>query len=360
MVAMSIFIFIGVATMGVLRTGLFTWRTGEAKRKTLESAQLVLSQIAQDIRNVFTHEPREGQSANIRLLCDYDSNGKQRIRFVRTVAGAISPYAQKKAGALVGGKSHLDLVNDYSEARMSALRATSGLCEVAYVMDSNPAYTKLFRGLRAPVGGTGTFFDDSNLMPGAANSTLIEFSDSVLYLGFHFWTQYTNTWAARHMPLVDPEPGEKSGPALWWDSTRSLSIFNAEDREFTTFVSGSSLGDPRDDIYPQAVQIVLVVAQGEIGAVTKLARSIDDLATRIPLDDASAFGKSGSNYVVIDSEWIRYKDVRRGELVLEDEYDRGARWSLPASHVRGAVVQEGKTFTLTLGLPGGREDWNAK
>jgi len=162
------------------------------------------------------------------------------------------------------------------------------------------------------------------------------------------------------MPLIDPQPGEKSGPALWWDSTRSLPLYSAEDREFTTFISGSSLGDPRDDIYPEAVQIVLVIAQENTGAVTKLADSIDSSSTRIPLENASAFGKSGYKYVIIDSEWIRYKEVRRGGLVLEDEYGRGARGTLPASHERGALVQEGKTFVLTLTLPGGREDWNAK
>jgi hypothetical protein len=357
---MSIFMFIGATTMGILRTGLFTWRTGEAKRKALETAQLVMSEVAEDLRNIYTHEPREGQTTSMRLLCDFDANGRQRIRFVRTVAGAISPYARKQAGALVGAKSDLDLVDDYTEARMSALRSTSGLCEVAYVMDSDPASTKLYRGLRAPVGGAGTFFVDSNFVPGGSGSALIEFTDGVLYLGFHFWTQYTNTWAVQRIPLIAPEPGEKSGPALWWDSTRSLQLFKLEDREFTTFISGSSLGDPRDDIYPLAVQVVLVVAQGESGAVTKLASNIDDQATRIPLENASAFGRSEYKYAKIDGEWIRYKEVRRGALVLESEYGRGARWSTPASHRRGAVVQEGRTFTLTLRLPGGREDWNAK
>ena len=185
MVAMSIFVFIGAATIGMLRTGLSTWHTGETRRKAMETAQFVLSQVGQDLRSMYTHEFLEGQSANIMLVCDRDAGGRQRLRFVRTVGGAISPYAQKEAGALLGADRDLDLVDDHYEARMGALRATGGLCELAYVMDNDPASTKVYRGLRAPVGGAGTFFVDSNLTPGTGSS-LIEFADGVLYLGFHF------------------------------------------------------------------------------------------------------------------------------------------------------------------------------
>ncbi len=358
---MSIFVFIGAAAIGILRTGLSTWHTGESRRETLETAQFVLAQIGQDLRSIYTHEFLEGQSANIMLVCDRDAQGRQRMRFVRTVEGAVSSFTHREAGALLGAEKDLDLNQDYTEARMGDLRPTGGLCELAYVMDSDPASTKLFRGLRAPIGGAGTFFVDSNLTPGGASSSLIEFAEGVLYLGFHFRTQYTNTWDLRHLPIIMPAADEKSGPALWWDSTRSRTPpFKPEDREFTTFLSGSSLLDPSDDIFPRAVQVVLVVAEGETGAISKLSSDIDEESTRIPVEDYRVFAASEYKYVKIGGEWIRYAEAKRGALVLRDEYGRGARWSIPAAHRRGALVQAGRTFSLILRLPGGREDWNSR
>jgi hypothetical protein len=153
---------------------------------------------------------------------------------------------------------------------------------------------------------------------------------------------------------------EKSGPALGWDSTRSDPAINPEDREFTTYISATSAADPRDDVFPRAVQVVIVVDDGNAGAATRLSRDIDESTTRIPVDDDSAFSGTEYKYVKIDGEWIRYSDRQRGTLVLESESGRGARWSMPASHEAGTLVKAGKTFTLTLRLPGGREDWNGR
>jgi hypothetical protein len=361
LVAMAIFAFLGTATVGVLRSGLFSWRTGEAKREVLETAQLIMSQVADDLRNMYTCESVEGRAPYVRLVADRDANGRQRIRFVRTISGAVSPYARKEAGALVGADSDLDLVDDYTEARMGSLRSTSGLCEMAYVMDTNPASAKLYRGLRAPIGGAGTFFVNSNLVPATSNSPLIEFTDGVLYLGFHFWTQYTNTWDVSAYPIVAPRPDEKSGPALYWDSTRSLMfVRNPVERQFTTYLSASSEADTGDDIFPTAVQVMLVLVEGESGASSRLTRDIEDNSTRIPVEDESVFEDLAYPYVCIDTEWVRFNATESKALALKDEYDRGARGTVPASHRKGALVQAGRTFVITIELPGGREDWNAK
>jgi len=358
---MAIFAFLGTATIGVLRSGLFSWRTGEAKREVLETAQLIMSQVADDLRNMYTCESVEGRAPYVRLVADRDANGRQRIRFVRTISGAVSPYARKEAGALVGADSDLDLVDDYVEARMGSLRSTSGLCEMAYVMDPDPSSARLYRGLRAPIGGTGTFFVNSNLVPSTSNSPLIEFADGVLYLGFHFWTQYTNTWDVGAYPVVAPRPDEKSGPALYWDSTRSL-IFvrNPVERQFTTYLSASSEADTADDIFPTSIQVVLVLAERESGASSRLTRDIEENSTKIPVENVAVFEDLAYSYVWIDGGWIRYNSTERQALALRDEYDRGARGTIPASHRKGALVQAGRTFVITVGLPGGREDWNEK
>ncbi len=358
---MAIFAFLGTATIGMLRSGLFSWRTGEAKREVLETAQLIMSQVDGDLRNMYTTESVEGQPPYVRLVCDHDANGRQRICFVRTLSGAVSRFTRKEAGALVGADSDLDLVDDYTEARMGSLRSTSGLCEVAYVMDPDPTSGKLYRGLRAPIGGAGTFFVSSNLVPATSVSPLIEFADGVLYLGFHFWTQYTNTWDVSAWPIIAPRQDEKSGPALCWDSTRSLMLVrNPIEGQFTTYLSASSETDTNDDIFPMAVQVVLVLAEGRSGASSRLTRDVDETSTNLPVENTGIFEELAYQYVWIDGEWIRFNRIDDDTLVLKDEYDRGARGTLPAAHRKGASVQAGRTFTVTIMLPGGREDWNGK
>ena len=361
MVAMGIFVFIGVATIGMLRTGLNSWRTGEIRRESLETAQMVLSQISQDIQSIYTQGVAEGLYGDVKLISDFDSNGRQRIRFVRTVAGAISPYAHREAGAFLDADRELDLVEDYMEARMGLLLATGGLCEIAYVMEQDAYSSGLYRGLRSPVGGSASFFIDSNMVPTSANYNLIQFADGILYLGFKFWTQYTNTWKSQYWPLIDPMPGEKSGPAFWWDSTRSkIPPFQLEDREFTTYLDGSSQYNSEDDIFPRAIRIVLVVSEGDNDAKARLTRDINEESSRIPIDNTGLFSRSSEYpYVKIDDEWICYSQVGRDELVL-DEYGRGARFTYPQAHSRGTVVRVGRTFSLIVWLPGGREDWNGK
>lgn len=366
LVATSIFIFLGAAAIGILRSGLYIWRSGEAKRNTFDTAQLVLSQISEDLRAVYTREPREDQPVHVGLLCDFDPNGRQRIRFVRTVAGATSPYTHKEAGSLLGADSDLDLINDYHEARMGTIRATGGLCEIAYTMSPGPSSTKLYRGMRAPIGGAGSFFNDLNLTPG---SKVVQLADNVLYLGFWFWTQYTNTWKKRkgeeeYWPIINPRPRQKSGPAFWWDSTRSkVPPFELNRNEFTTYLPGAISDDPRDDIFPRAIRIELVVREGVTGVTSKLARDVDGQTLHIPVENPGAFYrlKEEHKLVRIDGEWIRFSDTEHGALKIDpDTGCRGARGTAATSHRRGALVEAGKTFTFTLRLPGAREDWNGK
>jgi hypothetical protein len=137
-------------------------------------------------------------------------------------------------------------------------------------------------------------------------------------------------------------------------------VRNPIERQFTTYVSASSEADTNDDIFPTALQIVLVLAEGESGTSSTLTRDIDELSTTIPVEDSSVFEDLAYPYVWIEGEWVRFGNVDRRALKLKDEYDRGARGTLPASHRRGASVQAGRTFTVTIRLPGGREDWNEK
>jgi hypothetical protein len=137
-------------------------------------------------------------------------------------------------------------------------------------------------------------------------------------------------------------------------------VRNPVERQYTTYLSATSEADTNDDVFPTAVQIVLVLAEGGTGTSSRLTRDIEDTSTRIPVEDASIFENLAYPYVWINGEWVRFSNVERRALALRDEYDRGARGTLPASHRKGSLVQAGRTFTVTIRLPGGREDWNEK
>jgi hypothetical protein len=367
LVAMAIFLFLGAALITMLRQGIATWRSGESRREIYERAREILGQISSDLSSTYTVKVQEDQPFDIMFVCDWVSSApgachSQRLRFVRTLSGAGSDYALQEAGTLLGADSDLDLVNDGSEARVGLLRSTGGLCEVAYVSD--PVSETLHRAMRAPIGGARSLFCDANVQVSAATSRLIEFASGVMFLGFSFWTQYTNTWDENSPTLISPRENQKSGPLLWWDSTRSTlppALFGAPERdEYTLFRSASSLTDPSDDAFPREVRITLVISEkGTEGQTTLLKTDISADTLHIPVENVQKLPGTDSAfpYAKIGAEWIRYSKIE-GDMLILDEYGRGRRGTQPASHNRGTPVRAGLTFVTTVRVPGFREDWN--
>jgi hypothetical protein len=364
---MAIFLFLGAALITILRQGVAIWRSGETKREIYERAQEILGQISSDLSSTHTLKVKEDQPFDIKFLCDFVSWAPtachtQRLRFVRTLAGAGSDYSSQEAGAFLGADSDLDLLNDGAEARAGLLRSTGGLCEVAYVTD--PASETLYRAMRAPIGGARSLFSDANVHLGAADSRLTEFARGVMFLGLSFWTQYTNSWDENSPTIISPRKNEKSGPLLWWDSTRATlppTLLGAPEKdEYILYRDASSLADPSDDAFPREVRITLVLAgKGVEGQTTRLKNHISPDALRIPVESVQKLPSPDSAfpYVKIDTEWIRYSKVEGNSLIL-DEYGRGRRYTQPTSHNRGTPVRAGFTFVTTVTIPTFREDWN--
>jgi len=75
----------------LLHRGVSIWHEGEARRAVYDEAQAVLGRIARDLECTFAESgPRPGGATGVvhtRLLCDRDALGRQRLRFVRTLAG---------------------------------------------------------------------------------------------------------------------------------------------------------------------------------------------------------------------------------------------------------------------------------
>ncbi|MFH1421492.1 MAG: hypothetical protein ABIH42_02080 [Planctomycetota bacterium] len=372
LIATSIFLILGVTLMAMLHQGISIWRSGESRKQAHEKMREVLEQISNDFSCAYTLKPGEDQPLNIMFLCDFikltysEDTGRapfsQRLRFIRTLKGAGSDFAANEAGSLTDANSDLDLVNDNLEAHAGLLRSTGGLCEVAYIIDS--VSEKVYRGIKAPIGGVNSFLVDLSTELANIDSRFVEIAEGVMFLGFSFWTPYTNTWDESYLTFVSKN--KKSGPLLWWDSTRGLlppSPFGALERDkYTLYCGSSSYADPNDDVFPRNVRVTLVISEKSTeGASTFLSSKVSSDTLRIPLENASKVPKPGSAfpYVKIDNEWIKYSRIEENSLVL-DENGRGKRGTFPAQHARGALVRAGLTFIKVISLPCYKEDWNDK
>lgn len=180
-------------------------------------------------------------------------------------------------------------------------------------------------------------------------------ASDVLFLGFEFWHQYSKAWIVQQEPRF--EGRKEHGSLDYWDSTRGMLKPQVDRGQFTLFKGAGSLNDPKDDILPQKVRVTLVVREDpKAGTETSLLTNVDESATEISIATPGRAPKA-PGYVLIDNEWIRYSEVRRNTLVV-DENGRGARGTTPAAHVSGQSAIFGRQFRTVIVVPGYVEDWS--
>jgi prepilin-type N-terminal cleavage/methylation domain-containing protein len=367
LIAMTIFMFLGMALISLLRSGLRTWRAGEERGETLEIAQAVLGQISSDLDSIYTEVSDYGP-VRVKLIADYYDtsrhNALPRLRFVRTTSGELQKYLRREAGTRLGASDAIDEHDDFEEARGGGLKATGGLCEVAYALmlkdpSGNSGDLVLCRSIHSPIGNGGSLFDDGNL----TSRNLTPLSDRVLYFGFRFWTQYTNNWSTAYYTktyLFDRD-NEKSGPKVFWDSTRGTYRPGEQDssRKYQFLMYRGTPHDASDDIFPSLIKIILVVKEsGQTAAITTLARNVEATSTDIYLTDGSRFPRTkddGFCYVCIEGEWIKYRERRRNTLT---GIRRGVRGTKAMRHRSGARAETGRTFSMVIKPPSFRENWD--
>ena len=271
--------------------------------------------------------------------------------------------------------------------------------EVAWVLGEGGL---LYRGIRSPIGPPLSLFDPgafelapllpAGIGPGAAPAAtpaatptgtpgasappadpyaprpalLRPYGTEVVYFEVLFWSQFSNTWSTRYPALRDPEGDENPGPLTYWDSTRALLRFEgASAREYHTFKSAGSLDDPRDDVFPSAVQVTLCFREPpEAGSSSFLAQPFARGDRELVVQDAGRLVKDDSRppsertgFLLIDDEWVRYEGVSGNTFAITT---RGARYSVEADHEAEVEVVAGATFTLVIDVPAWREDWSER
>jgi len=301
LVVMTLLVSFGYLTFSLMRGSLELWRKGEAGRDLGEKAAAVFDLLLRDLRAL--HAGREGKLFSEVAL---EGSGREafpsrKLRFVRTVERSEEVRIFRQMGLIEASPG---------EPRPEA-PASGGLLEVAYVVSrerggGDSAIQVLQRGVRL----VGTNQEES----------LREVTSGVLFFDCSFFR-----WR-----------GEPQGS---WDSARGTP------------------DDPRDDVFPKAAALTLVLERdGAESRLTFLRAGVDDEEMRLEVDDPKRLPLAFPGYVKIDGEWMELGSVEGKFAAVKT---RGARGTLAAAHAVGAKVHVGETFRSLVELGKPREDWNA-
>jgi hypothetical protein len=402
-IAVGLLVLLGSGLATLLTQGISIWRRAENRGRVYDQARILLERMAEDIRSTVVLSSSAGGDAWVRFICDVDDLGRQRLRFVRTISAETSNAILRHGGKTLSLKTPAvyDGRNDSKEARDGRLGAPGGLMEVIYLLDPRVSRTHLWRGFRSPVGGMRSLLNQE--VPGeeklADLSGLIEdlerkshaggmtekeqeehlkreaqaqddfewnmsqlgrpLTDGVLFLGFSFWGPTTNTWDETEKPLQLAGGSRPSGPLFHWDSTRAILNWTGGDSDEFMFRSiDGSLTDSSDDIFPEQVEITLVLRDDNSESsylVDRISKSDDYFRVSKPF---SLPENEADRYLLVGGEWMYMRDVD-GARVRIESYGRGRRGTEPTSHLQGARVDLGVTFRRVVEMPGSQKSRSA-
>jgi len=141
MVATAILSIFGLMAVGTLRYGTQLWRDGHRRSYAYDAAAVVFQQLEDDLssaKNQFWGLSSEAYDTNIKFWVDFDTNGRQRMRFVRgMVDDTVNPRVRQAGDGAdndsQGGadEEYYNLRDDDEDRQIDEdLMATGGMCEV--------------------------------------------------------------------------------------------------------------------------------------------------------------------------------------------------------------------------------------
>jgi prepilin-type N-terminal cleavage/methylation domain-containing protein len=405
LLAMSIFTLLGVFLFTLVGRSLELYRAAEGSGELIDGFDATLTPLADDLACVFVGDPA-GPGKKVQFLLTHDrryvpspesatSNAQQipvfalgdpralLLRFVRTFPGGeLESTLGRFAGTYKDAGAYIDGVDDLVESRAieltrrgdapagaktaaaasqtpaAGLLSPGGLMEVMYFLASGaadaPGTCTLYRAVRAPIGGAGSFFAED--MPDtmtpewiAAHATPV--MSNVLYFGILCWSQSTQSWETeRSLDGEGVRAGADDtswpGAELFWDSTRGRIS------QFGLARGAASLAHFEDDVFPVRVQIVLTLAP-DGGASQGLVVGDTPVASRfVRVTNPKPFAPAGDErpYVRVGDEWLRVTSVDGPTLTV----DRGMRASEPQVHRGGTEYRSGRTITKVIEIPAHR------
>jgi prepilin-type N-terminal cleavage/methylation domain-containing protein len=232
-------------------------------------------------------------------------------------------------------------------------QATGGLMEVCWIavpLDPRyPSVLSVFRGYRAPVGGTESLLDPANFDSIAKIRARFDLrQEGVIHFAVTWRRVTATTWEDSGARGVGDDVAYV-GPV--WDSSRAL------ERTWPLFRHPTSLPDPSDDVFPQYVKIeATVTPAGPFGygrGETRLLAGVGTDEVRLTLGSLEPLTGPGGpeRFLKIDGEWMGYDptkvDITTGEVLVQ----RGRRGTVKAGHEADAEVYVGEAAGEVIRLP---------
>ncbi len=340
LVAMGLFVALGLMMMQLVRGGLRLWRTGERQREVVERYEVFAETLVRDWRLLASASDRDPR---IRMLADWAPDGDFfRVRWVRQFPEELADRRLRSKSTL-GPESRVYRLGTPLSAEDEegpGYLPTGGLAEVTWVAvpDDRPgAFSgdlRLYRGVIAPPGTDQGLFASEALESKESVRALCRLvADGVLHIGWRFARAGASDWDSAES---------------FWDSTReelSSEVFSAaRDPRY-----GS---DRSQDIFPARVRMTLVLDEGA-DRRTRLAKAADRGATEILVDDVDKLGKvTNGDLLKVGGEWVQVASVNGNRIRLQG---RALRSTREESHPRSVPVRKGRTFVRVIEIPMGRE-----
>ncbi len=310
LIVMGLLVSLGYLMFSLLRGSLELWRKGESGRDLNEKAAAVFDIVQRDLRAI--HVGESGQ-----VLVDWvDQKGPepagalQRMRFVRSLNRA-------EEAALLGK----------NETRC-------GLAELAYrvnddIRSEDRSLLVLSRAVRSPlhVGSPSVFEEKFFSIPKTDADPFAEITAGVLYFS---------------LTLADANQADFT----CWDSTRGIleKRSGLTVNHFPLAIGAGSREDRRDDIFPQTIDIHLVLERDEPESrLTFLREAIDEEETKLEVDDIKRIAKA--QFLKIETEWMEIGSIE-GKFVNVKQ--RGVRGTNKAMHSQGSKIHTGESFYTKL------------
>jgi hypothetical protein len=400
-VATALLIVFGTLCVATLRYGAGLWRSGHRRSYAYDVAEGVFRNFDADFSEAlsqFWNKDGDAFDPRIRFIVDEDDftypagdADRQRIRFVRRIPDSTTNPRIRDAGDGVDndndGFADEEIYNlkDDDQANDVAVHGTGlidedlapmeGMCEVAYMRGlTTEDRNTLYRIVLAPIGGLDSVFEgvgwpyDANIddwdeiydpaNPNAGWAVPIT-ENVVLHFEVRLWTQYTTSWdeTVPFAPWGNSFEAEDCGPVFIWNS------------------DGNDVDDIRDNVYPRAAMVILVVEPPErmkpIGGLrlqmSPTGSALPADATAIPVaGNAPAFNHKFPYILIRDDtngdEWVRFEtfDAANQQFILDPASDygaRGVRGTEAVDHPDGCEISFGYTVVGVFQNPRGREYW---
>lgn len=340
MVSVAILLVLGTMLIGFLRGALTISRTGTARGKVYESAQVIMRLAAEDFVQVLGPPPHaDGFEDAQSFMVAQDPFGRQIVCFTRAFGeemNSLAGYDAGRGGTRQGYGSNFEgwNVND-------RVRSTGGNIEVCYMLEPTAGGTNLYRAVQAPAGPGGLIDEVGEWLseyPQAAPDSILpqmwwlgrrfdrRFSlvaENVLVFCVECWDDTTRTWHPRSP--MDP------GPRTRW----SYSVRRAAGQH----------------PLPLAIKLTVVLAADPpLRADAALLGALGAGDAYLGMDNTDNFPDPGTPdaYVRIDNEVIAFGTRGGGGL---GALVRGQYGTRPEGHEPGARVRAGEAFSRIIHLP---------